>query len=93
VTAVLTLDTIQGATVVPSEAVQPGQQGQFLYVIKADNTVEPRVVTVGRAFGKKLIIEKGVTAGETVVTDGHLRLFPGAQVHLVDASKLDAGQS
>src|SRR5262249_32399606 len=66
VTAVLTLDTIRGATVVPSEAVQSGQQGQFLYVIKADNTVEPRVVTVGRAFGKKLIIEKGVTAGETV---------------------------
>jgi multidrug efflux system membrane fusion protein len=93
VTAVLTLDTIQGATVVPSEAVQAGQQGQFLYVIKPDNTVEPRLVTVGRGFGKKLIIEKGVNAGETVVTDGHLRLFPGAQVHLVDSSKLDAGQS
>ena len=93
VTTVLTLDTIAGATLVPSEAVQAGQQGQFVYVIKPDNTVESRVVTVGRAFGKKLVIDKGVSPGETVVTDGHLRLFPGAQVQVVDANKLDAGKS
>jgi len=93
VTAVLTLDTIDGATVVPSEAVQAGQQGQYIYVVKADNTVESRVVTVGRSFGKKLIIEKGVQPGENVVTDGHLRLFPGAKVQFVDAGKLDTGKS
>ena len=93
VTAVLTLDTIEGATVVPSEAVQAGQQGQFLYVVKPDKTVESRQVTVGRAFGKKLIIEKGVAPGEDVVTDGHLRLFPGAHVLLVDPNKVDAGKS
>jgi multidrug efflux system membrane fusion protein len=93
VTAVLTLDTISGATVVPSEAVQAGQQGQYLYVVKADNTVESRIVTVGRAFGRKLVIEKGVSPGETVVTDGHLRLFPGAQVQLVDSDKLGPGRS
>jgi multidrug efflux system membrane fusion protein len=93
VTAVLTLDTIQGATVVPSEAVQAGQQGQFLYVVKPDNTVESRVVQVGRAFGKKMVIEKGVSPGENVVTDGHLRLFPGATVQLVEPGKVEAGKS
>uniref|UniRef100_Q024D7 Efflux transporter, RND family, MFP subunit n=1 Tax=Solibacter usitatus (strain Ellin6076) TaxID=234267 RepID=Q024D7_SOLUE len=93
VTSVLTLDTLQGATVVPAEAVQPGQQGQFVYVVKADNTVESRIVTPGRAFGKKMVIEKGLAPGDTVVTDGQLRLFPGAQVQLVDPSKIDMGKS
>ncbi len=92
VTSVLTLDTLQGATVVPAEAVQPGQQGQFVYVVKADNSVESRVVTTGRAFGKKMVIEKGITPGETVVVDGQLRLFPGAQVQLVDPAKIDMGK-
>ncbi len=92
VTSVLTLDTLQGATVVPAEAVQPGQQGQFVYVVKADNTVESRVVSTGRAFGKKMVIEKGVSPGDTVVVDGQLRLFPGAQIQKVDAEKLDAGK-
>jgi multidrug efflux system membrane fusion protein len=92
VTSVLTLDTIQGATVVPAEAVQNGQQGQFIYVVKADNTVESRVVSTGRAFGKKMVIEKGIAPGDTVVTDGQLRLFPGAQVQLVDPAKIEAGK-
>jgi len=87
VTAVLTLDTINGATVVPAEAVQAGQQGQYMYVIKANNTVEMRVVKVGRSIGKRTVIEQGVAPGETVVTDGHLRLFPGAQVTLVEGGK------
>jgi multidrug efflux system membrane fusion protein len=89
---VLTLDTIQGATVVPAEAVQNGQQGQFIYVVKPDNTVESRVVSTGRAFGKKMVIEKGIAPGDTVVTDGQLRLFPGAHVQLVDPAKIEAGK-
>jgi multidrug efflux system membrane fusion protein len=93
VTSVLTLDTIAGATVVPSEAVQAGQQGQFVYVIKPDKTAEMRIVTVGHTFGKKQIIEKGVEPGEDVVTDGHLRLFPGAHVQLIDQGKTQAGKS
>ncbi len=88
VDAVLTLDTIQNATVVPAEAVQAGQQGQFLYAVKPDNTVEIRLVSTGPAFGQKVVIEKGVTPGETIVTDGQLRLFPGAKIRAVDASKL-----
>ena len=87
VTAVLTLDTIHNATVVPAEAVQAGQQGQMIYVVKPDNSVEPRIVTVGRAFGTKMVIEKGVAAGETVVTDGQLLLFPGVKVKPAEAIK------
>jgi multidrug efflux system membrane fusion protein len=93
VTSVLTLDTIQGATVVPGEAVQAGQQGQFVYVVGPDSKVAIRPVTSGRIFGKKIVIEKGIAPGDTVVTDGQLRLFPGAQVQLVDPAKLDAGKS
>jgi multidrug efflux system membrane fusion protein len=92
VTAVLTLDTERNATVVPAEAVQAGQQGQMIYVVKPDSTVEPRMVTVGRAFGQKMVIEKGVAPGDTVVTDGQLLLFPGARVRPVDAAKQEAGQ-
>jgi multidrug efflux system membrane fusion protein len=92
VTAVLTLDTIRNATVVPAEAVQAGQQGQMIYVVKADSTVEPRIVTVGRAFGQKMVIEKGIAPGDNVVTDGQLLLFPGAKVQPVDAAKVDAAK-
>jgi len=91
VNVALTLDTIQNATMVPAEAVQSGQRGQYVYVIKADGTVESRNVTPGAAFGGKTIIEKGVAPGETVVTDGQLMLFPGARVKLVDAAKVGAG--
>jgi membrane fusion protein, multidrug efflux system len=89
VDVVLTLDTQQDATVVPSEAVQDGQHGPFIFVVKADQTVEPRMVTVSRTLGRKTVIAKGVAPGETVVTDGQLRLFPGARIHPVPASKVD----
>jgi multidrug efflux system membrane fusion protein len=92
VTVVFTLDTIQNAVVIPAEAVQPGQQGQFVYVVTPDSKAEMRMVTTGRTFGKKMIIEKGVAPGDTVVTDGQLRLFPGAPVQAVDASKMEAGK-
>ncbi len=81
----LTLDTQGRAIVVPSEAVQPGQQGQMVWVAKEGGAVEPRTVIVGAttASGNKVIIQKGVAAGETVVTDGQLRLFPGARIKAV----------
>ncbi len=91
VSAVLTLDTIQSANVIPSIAVQTGQQGPFVFALKPDNTVEIRPVTVGRTFGDKVVIEKGAGPGDTVVTDGFLALFPGATVRVVDASKVGAG--
>ena len=90
VNATMTLDTLRNATVTPAEAVQPGQQGQFVYVVKPDRTVEMRVVTTGPVMGRKVIIEKGVAPGETVVIDGQLRLFPGAKIEPVPAGKIDS---
>ncbi len=92
VNIVLTLDTRTDATLIPSEAVQPGQKGQFVYVVKSDQTTESRIVTVGPTVGHKVIIEKGITPGETVVTDGQLRLFPGARIRPVPASQIDSQQ-
>lgn len=86
VNVVLTLDT-QMATVIPAEAVQAGQQGPFVYVVKADQTVEPRPVTAGQNVAGKIIVEKGLTAGETVVTDGQSRLFPGAKIQTPPSGK------
>jgi membrane fusion protein, multidrug efflux system len=88
VNASLTLDTMSNVTLIPSEAVQAGQQGQFVYVVKPDQGVERRDVTVGPVVSNRIVIQKGVAPGETVVTDGQLRLFPGAHVRPVDAGKL-----
>jgi multidrug efflux system membrane fusion protein len=90
VNVVLTLDSFN-ATVIPAEAVQPGQKGQFVYVVKPDKTVEPRIVTVGRTLDRKVIIESGISPGETVVTDGQMMLFPGAHVMVAAVPKSDAG--
>jgi multidrug efflux system membrane fusion protein len=79
VNAVLTMDT-QLATVIPAEAVQAGQQGSFVYVVKPDQMVEARPVTVGQTVAGKVIVQQGVTSGETVVIDGQSRLFPGAKI-------------
>ena len=83
VNVILRLETLQNVTMVPSEAVQVGQKGQYVYVVKADKTVEPRVVSTGRSYENKTIIEAGLTAGEEVVTDGHLRLAPGFKIQVV----------
>ena len=80
VNVVLTLNMQKDATVIPSEAVQAGQQGSFVYVVKADRTVEARLVKVGQALERRVVIDKGLAAGERVVTDGQLLLFPGAPV-------------
>jgi multidrug efflux system membrane fusion protein len=76
----LTLATRQKAVVVPTHAIQTGQQGEFVYVVKADNSVEMRPVTPATVLGEDTVIDKGLAAGETVVTDGQLRLTPGAVV-------------
>jgi multidrug efflux system membrane fusion protein len=81
---------------VPTNAIQTSQQGQFIYVVKADKTVEMRQVTSAIAVGEDTIIEKGLAAGETVVTDGQLRLTPGAIVaaeEKLPAVKVPAGGS
>jgi multidrug efflux system membrane fusion protein len=87
VDVVLQLGSTQNATVIPGQAVQAGQKGQFVYVVKKDETVEPRVVSIVRTVGDRVLIDKGVNAGETVVTDGQMMLFPGAHVKAVPAAK------
>jgi multidrug efflux system membrane fusion protein len=76
----LTLTTRPDAIVVPSQAVESGQNGPYVYIVKADRTAEVRQVTPGDTIGQETIIEKGIQPGETVVTDGQLRLLPGAKV-------------
>lgn len=78
----VTLTTDPNATVVPTIAVQSGQQGTFVYVIKNDKTVEIRPVTVARTHGDDSIIATGVKPGESIVTDGQLRLVPGSHVSI-----------
>jgi membrane fusion protein, multidrug efflux system len=85
VDVVLTLTTERDRVVVPSPAVQTGQQGQYVYVIKDDMTAELRVVTPGRTYQSWVIIDKGIAAGEMVVTDGQLRIVPGAKVEIKNA--------
>jgi len=74
--------TSEQAVLVPTQAVQAGQQGSFVFVVKADSTVESRPVKVGRRLSRELVINEGVKAGERVVTDGQLRLVPGARVDI-----------
>ena len=76
----LTLTSLPNAVVVPSQAVQTGQKGQYVYIVRPDQTAEYRQVTVGRSVGNETVIEKGVQPGENVVTDGQLRLADGAHV-------------
>ena len=82
VNVVLTLTTQPDAIIVPTQAVQTGQSGQYVFVIKPDLTVELRPVVVNRVFNSESIIEKGLQVGEKVVTDGQLRLVPGAKVEV-----------
>jgi len=72
-------------TVAPSQAVMSGQAGEYVYVVKTDNTVEVRTITVERTFNNSSVVE-GLKAGETVVTDGQLRLVPGAKVQIKNTS-------
>lgn len=78
----LLLETKQNATTVPAAAIQRGNQGTFTYVVKSDNTVEPRVVKVGVTEGNLASIESGLQPGEMVVTDGQDKLQPGAKVEV-----------
>jgi len=82
ITAVMTLTTKPNAIVVPSQAIQTGQEGLYVFVIKADLTVEGRPVIAGITRDGETVIEKGLQPGEQVVTDGQLRLVPGAKVEI-----------
>lgn len=89
----MVLTTQAKALVVPTEAIETGQQGQFVFVIKPDMTAEIRPVQPGLAIDSETVVEKGLSAGETVVTDGQLRLLPGSKVEVKPATSKtqDAG--
>jgi multidrug efflux system membrane fusion protein len=82
VNVVLTLGTANQAIVVPTQAVQIGQDKSFVYVVKADGTAEMRTVKTGTAVESMTVIEDGLKPGEQVVTDGQLRIVPGAKVQV-----------
>lgn len=81
----LRLDTLKQAVTVPNEAVQQGAEGNFVFVVKTDDTVDLRKVAVAATHGGQSAIGKGLEVGETVVTDGQLRLTPGARIKGRDA--------
>ena len=82
VNVVVQLSTQPNAILVSSQAVQTSQEGQIVFVVKPDLTVEIRPVEVGRPINGDVIITKGLKPGERVVTDGQLRLVPGAKVEI-----------
>lgn len=73
----VTLTSRPNAVLVPSQALQTGQNGQYVFIVKQDNNVEMRPVTIGSSIGNDVIVENGVQPGERVVTDGQMRLVPG----------------
>lgn len=78
----LRLATLRDAVVVPNQAVQTGQNGEYVMVVNSDQRVEARPVTTSARAGEDMVVEKGLQAGETVVTEGHLRLAPGMRVQV-----------
>jgi multidrug efflux system membrane fusion protein len=86
----LRLTTQRNAVVVPNEAVQTGQTGSFVYVVKADKTVESRSVTTGARVDQDMVVT-GLELGEVVVTEGQLRLAPGSKVSVRDSSGRGGG--
>jgi multidrug efflux system membrane fusion protein len=74
--------TSRTAIVVPSQAIQPGQQGPYVFVVKPDLTVESRPIVLGTRLGAETVVEQGLRAAERVVTDGQLRLVPGSKIEI-----------
>lgn len=86
----LNLDNRDNVITVPGAAVQQGLQGSFVYVVNAQNQAEFRIVETGGNVGEKIIITKGVSPGESVVTDGHVRLAPNSLVEVKGSGQAPA---
>lgn len=92
VNVVLRLTEEPNAIVVPAPAVQAGQQGSFVYVIKPDQTVEARPVSVGQTTENQTVIKTGLQAGDRIVVDGQFNLTPGAAVREKGQGEASQGQ-
>lgn len=86
VSVVLRLATRPDALVVPAQAIQTGQSGEFVWVVRPDMSVEVRPLKTGMRVGQDVVVEQGLSAGETVVREGQLRLAPGMKVRLASGS-------
>ncbi|HTZ17348.1 MAG TPA: efflux RND transporter periplasmic adaptor subunit [Dissulfurispiraceae bacterium] len=86
----LSLYVQQDAVTIPTQAVQSGQTGQYVYVIKNDMTTEIRPVVIARTYGNDSVVEKGLNPGEQVVTDGQLRITTGAKVQIKETPDANA---
>ncbi len=82
VRVVLRLGTRSDALIVPSQAIQNGQDGSFVFLVKSDRTVESRPVVPGMRVNGEVVIEKGLESGDTIVTEGQLRLSAGSRVQV-----------
>lgn len=82
----LRLTTVEHAVVIPAHAVQLGQQGRYVFVVRDDGTVESRPVVTGPSFDQRVVVQQGVAAGERIVTEGQLRLAPGIRVAVRDGA-------
>jgi multidrug efflux system membrane fusion protein len=80
VNVIMTIGSHDAAVVIPAQAVQTGQRGQYVYVVRDGSAVEMRPVTVAQQVAQEAIIGRGILAGETVVTDGQIRLTPKSKV-------------
>jgi len=88
----LQLTSRPNAIVVPNQAVQIGQDGQFVYVVKEDKTVEMRPVITSTRVDQELVVDRGLQPGETIVTEGQLRLAPGSRVQTRDGRERPGGR-
>jgi multidrug efflux system membrane fusion protein len=88
----LTLSTQSDAVVVPSEAVQVGQEGQHVFVVKPDNSVEVRPVVVSRTDGGETVIAKGLQPGEQIVREGQFLLGPGSRIVVKDGTTTETDE-
>ncbi len=85
------ITTLPHALVLPNQAVQTGQDGQFVFVVKPDNTVDQQPIVTGQRVGDDVVVEKGLQAGQVVVTEGQLRLEAGTKVQVGDGRGGAAG--
>jgi multidrug efflux system membrane fusion protein len=88
VNIVMTLYEQKDAIITPSSSIQSGPNGQYVYVVKSDGTVELRNIKIARAEGNDTVVASGLSPGEQVVTAGQLRLAPGSRVSISKAAEV-----
>ncbi len=81
---------VEKSVLVPAEAIQPTEAGDSVFVLRPDQAVQPRQVTVGQTLGQRIVVQTGLEAGEIVVTEGQQRLLPGIKVQVLEPASQPA---